>query len=106
MPRFFEREVGRSVGNESDFRASASTDDRLGNVLPGGIVLLGQPVDRRFVVIGFLGVTGLRVMSRSASEIRRERVVGAGERTPGNAVAIDIGITAPLSSQLLEPFFR
>ena len=44
----------------------------------------------------------MRVVARAAREVRRERMIGAGQRAPRNAVAVDVVVAAPLALQLRE----
>jgi hypothetical protein len=82
--------------------AGAAIDDRLRHELLCRLVFLRQTIDGRLVVGGLLRVTGVRIVTGAAREVRRHQMIGAGQRAEGDAVSVDVEIAPPLPAELIE----
>src|SRR5207244_12263235 len=56
------------------------------------------------VCAGALGVPGVLVVARTAREVTRGGMVGAGERAVRDAVALDVLVSAPLAAEAIQVF--
>ena len=83
--------VGRAVGDDADAgaarcraaRAAAGPRGRRSNLAESRSMFRGEDV-------GALAVGGVLVVPGTAGEVGRLRVVGAGQRAPADAVAVDV----------------
>src|SRR5207253_1309258 len=93
--RHAHRGSGRAEVNRAEARRLArGTVHGLGDLLLGGLELAQKALHVVDVGRAILGVARVAVLGRTAREIRAARWMRAGISPEGNAIAVDIEITA------------
>ncbi len=97
---FDHRPVRAAVGDQADLAAGLALDDRRRQGRAGGLELAHQPVEVLLPILGTLAVARFLVVAGAASEISRQRVLGAGNRAVADAVAVDVLVALELAQAL------
>ncbi len=103
VERLDQSNVRGAVGQEAYLRSAVLDRKRPRHQLACAFELARKPIHDALVFIGLLGIAGSIVVARTAREVRSLRMLGAGQRTPADGVAVHVPV-ARKAAQPLEVF--